>query len=315
MTEPGAARRIALVATLRNEGPFIVEWVAYHRLIGFTDVIVCTNDCEDASPELLDALAARGLVEHIRCYPPAGEPAQLFAYRHAQARLEGAWPDWLMTLDGDEFLNVHVGGGTVPELLDAAACATSILVNWRIFGSSGHRSWSPDFVTERFTRAAPVDHGVNWSFKTLFTHPDAYACPLMAHAPGYARDDRVAELRPVDGAGRPLPPRFARSDRFQQTEPGGVSWALAQVNHYNTRSWQDYLAKHHRGGGLGPDRWDREASWDVFNRNEEEDRSVGRHLPALHAAVDALLADPAIRAAHDRCCELYGRYVGRLAAL
>lgn len=307
-------RSIGLVATMRNEGPFLLEWVAYHRLIGFTCLIVCTNDCEDASPELLDALAEVGLLEHIRCYPPPGEPAQLFAYRHVEARLAGAWPDWLMTLDGDEFLNVHVGGGTVPELLATVPDATSILVNWRIFGSSGHMSWSPEFVTRRYMRAAPIEHGVNWSYKTLFTHADAYGCPLMAHAPGYARDEQIATLRPFNGGGRPLPERFARSDRFQQSEPGGVSFALAQVNHYNTRSREDYLAKHHRGGGLGPDRWDREGSWAVFNRNEEEDVSIQRHLPALDAAVAELLAVPAIRAAHVRCLQAYGRYIARLAA-
>lgn len=307
-------RRIALVATLRNEGPFIVEWVAYHRLIGFTELIVCTNDCEDGSPELLDALEALGLLVHIRCHPPPAEPAQMFAYRQVEARLAGAWPDWLMTLDGDEFLNIHVGGGSVPELINAGRQATTILINWRIFGSSGHHSWSPELVTRRFNRAATLDHGVNWSFKTLFGRPDAYHCPLMAHGPGFAKEERLGELRPVDGAGRPLPDTFARSDRFLQTEPGGVSWALAQVNHYNTRSREDYLAKHHRGGGLGPGRWDREGNWAVFDRNEEEDRSIARHLPALERAVGALLADPRVRAAYDRCLDGYGRYIARLAA-
>src|SRR3546814_9220017 len=47
----------------------------------------------------------------------------------------------------------------------------------------------------------------------------------------------------VDGAGAPLPVTYARSELFLQTEPGKVSWELAQVNHYNTRSWQDYIAK------------------------------------------------------------------------
>lgn len=217
-----------------------------------------------------------------------------------------------MTLDGDEFLNVHVGNGRIGDLLDAAPDATSILVNWRIFGSSGHDRWSPELVTRRFTRAAPVEHGVNWSYKTLFAHPDAYGLPLMAHAPGYAKEERLADLRPVDGAGRPLPKRFARSDRFQQTEPGGVSWALAQVNHYNTRSREDYASKLHRGGGLAEEGW--YASWTVFDRNEEEDRSIARHLPALDDAVAALLANRGVRAAYDRCVELYGRHVARLTA-
>ena len=35
---------------MRDEGPYLLEWVAYHRLIGFTDIVVCSNDCVDGSP-------------------------------------------------------------------------------------------------------------------------------------------------------------------------------------------------------------------------------------------------------------------------
>lgn len=304
--------RIALVATMRNEGPFILEWIAYHRLIGFTELVVCSNDCADGSDDLLDLLAERGLLSHLRCAPAPEEKAQLFAYARAEALLSRDWPDALMVLDADEFLNIHVGAGTVPELLAAVPGATSILVNWRIFGSSGHRRWSPEPVTRRYTRAAGQDHGVNWSFKTLFTQPSAYHCPLLPHGPGFARAERVEGLCAVDGGGHPLPARYVLSEEFLQSEPGQVSWALAQVNHYNTRAWDDYLAKHHRGGGLGPERWDRDSNWQTFDRNEEEDTTIQRHLPALETALAELLADPAVRAAHERCCLLYGRHVAQL---
>ena len=51
---------------MRNEGPFIVEWLCWYRMLGFTDVVVVTNNCTDHSPHLLDALQAAGLVHHIR---------------------------------------------------------------------------------------------------------------------------------------------------------------------------------------------------------------------------------------------------------
>ena len=232
-----------------------------------------------------------------------------------EALLGDAWPDVLMVLDADEFLNIHLGAGTVPELIAAVPDATAFLINWRIFGSSGHEGWSPEPVLRRFTRAAERQHGVNWSYKTLFRLPDAYHCPLLPHGPGHARAERVDDLRPVDGGGRALPRRYARSEGFLQSEPGQVSWTLAQVNHYNTRAWQDYLVKHRRGGGLGLDRWDRAGSWANFDRNEEEDVSIQRHLPALQAELDRLLADPAIRAAHDRCCRLYGEHVASVGAM
>lgn len=306
--------RIALIATLRNEGPFALEWLAYHRLIGFTEVWVASNDCEDGSPELFDALGARGLLTHVRCEPRPEEKAQIVAYGAIADRLAGNWPDWLMVIDGDEFLDIHVGDGRVADLIAAVGEASAVMVNWRVFGSAGERRWSGESVMRRFTRAAPRDHGVNRPYKTLFRGADAYACPLLPHGPGFAREDAVADIRPVDGGGRPLPERYTRSAEFLQSEPGTVDWSLAQVNHYNTRSWQDYLAKHARGGGQGPERWDRDGNWPVFDRNEEEDVSIARHLAATEAAVAALLADPAIAAAQARCLALYGEHVERLKA-
>ena len=306
--------RTALVATMRNEGPYLLEWVVYHRLIGFNEIVVCTNDCVDDSPALLDLLAARGFLRHLPCASQPDGRAQLHAYRQVEALYGDDWPDWIMVLDADEFLDVHLGSGSVADLIAAVPDATAFLVNWRIFGSSGHDRWSSEPVTRRFTRAATRDHGVNWSYKTLFRHPDAYRCPLLAHGPGYAREERLHDLHPVDGGGRPLPERYARSEGFLQSKPGTVSWELAQVNHYNTRARQDYLVKHRRGGGLGLGRWDRDENWRVFDRNEEEDIGIQRHLPALEAALGDMLADPAIRAAHERCCRLYQEHVAQFAS-
>jgi hypothetical protein len=308
MTAPS----VALVATMRNEGPFLLEWIAYHRLIGFTDIIVCTNDCVDGSPELLDALADQGAVRHLRCAPGPEHQPQLFAYSRAEPLVRRIDPDWTMVLDADEFLNVHVGQGLVSDLLAAAPDATAFLLNWRIFGNSGHERWSADLVTERFTRAAPRESAVNLSYKTLFTRGDAYHCLLLPHGPGYAKDGRAETLRPVNGGGETLPERFARSEGFLQSEPDQVSWRLAQINHYNTRSTEDYWVKHDRGGGLSAERWDRDWNWGAFNRNEQEDVSIQRHLAALRPEVARLLADPAVAAAQERCRRLYDRQVARL---
>ena len=299
-----------LIATMRNEGPFILEWLAYHRLIGFERVIICSNDCADGSPALLDALAGEGSIEHIPCTPGPEDQPQLFAYAAAERRLREGAVGWAMVLDADEFLNVHVGEGRVADLIEAVGDATAVMVNWRVFGDSGHRGWSQEPVLERFTRAAPIEHGVNWSYKTLFRHFNAYHCPLLPHGPGHARDECVGELYPVDGGGRALGGRYARSAEFLQSEPGTVSWRLAQVNHYNTRSWEDYFVKHDRGGGLGV-MWDRRESWGVWNRNEEEDRSIARHLPGVRRLLAEWRAVPAIAEAEAAARDGYARVGAR----
>jgi hypothetical protein len=298
---------------MRNEGPYILEWIAYHLAIGFSDIVICTNDCVDGSPALLDRLQCIAPVTHLPNPAGPGEKPQLAAYARAERLPIVRAADWAMVLDADEFLNIHVGRGTVAELIDAVPAATAFLINWRIFGNSGHREWRPGFVTERFTRAAERDDPVNLSFKTLFTRLDVYRCKLLPHQPRYPDPARLAELRYVNGAGAVLPRYFCDESRadFLQSEPGTVSWELAQINHYNTRSWEDYLVKHHRGGGLDIP-WERESCWRMFNKNDETDLGIADKLPAARTIFCGLLADAEVRAGHRRCCALYRRHIAAL---
>ncbi|MEM8752397.1 MAG: glycosyltransferase family 2 protein, partial [Pseudomonadota bacterium] len=66
MPESRAGARRLIITSMKNEGPHIVEWVAYHRVIGFTDFLVYTNDCEDGTDAMLDRLQAMGVLAHER---------------------------------------------------------------------------------------------------------------------------------------------------------------------------------------------------------------------------------------------------------
>ncbi len=58
-----ATQRVAIVTTMKNEGPFILEWLAYHRAIGVTDFLIYTNDCTDGTDTMLQMLMAKGLCQ------------------------------------------------------------------------------------------------------------------------------------------------------------------------------------------------------------------------------------------------------------
>ena len=44
------------LSTMKDEGPYVVEWVAHHLAVGFTDVMVYTNDCSDGTDTILKHL-------------------------------------------------------------------------------------------------------------------------------------------------------------------------------------------------------------------------------------------------------------------
>ena len=45
--------RITAVTCVKNEGPFLLEWIAFNRLIGVTDFLFYSNDCTDGSTRLV----------------------------------------------------------------------------------------------------------------------------------------------------------------------------------------------------------------------------------------------------------------------
>ena len=46
-----------IIAKQKNEGYCLIDWVAWHRAIGIEKFIIVSNDCNDYSNELLDALS------------------------------------------------------------------------------------------------------------------------------------------------------------------------------------------------------------------------------------------------------------------
>ena len=48
--------RALAILCVKNEGAFLLEWLAHHRASGFTDVLVFSNDCSDGTDLMLDRL-------------------------------------------------------------------------------------------------------------------------------------------------------------------------------------------------------------------------------------------------------------------
>ena len=49
-----------IITTMKNEAPYILEWVAHHLVIGFDHIVVLTNDCTDTTNAILTRLDALG---------------------------------------------------------------------------------------------------------------------------------------------------------------------------------------------------------------------------------------------------------------
>jgi hypothetical protein len=177
--------RVTAVLTVRNEGAFLLEWLAHHRACGITDFLVFSNDCDDGTDAMLDRLQALGWLTHLPNPGPHPQGPQWAALKRADSHPLVRGSDWLLSLDVDEFVNIRVGDRTIPALLAALPEATAIPLTWRLFGNAGVVGIEDRRVTETFTRAAPEVLHWPWRavlFKTLFRNDGTYG-KLGVHRP------------------------------------------------------------------------------------------------------------------------------------
>ena len=95
--------RLAMAAIFKNEGPYILEWVAHHRALGIERFFIADNDSSDETTATLAALACAGIVEHLPFPSEPGLPPQPAAYDAILRRYRDE-ADWIAFLDADEFL-------------------------------------------------------------------------------------------------------------------------------------------------------------------------------------------------------------------
>ncbi len=295
---------------MRNEGPFIVEWVCWYRMLGFTDIVVVTNNCTDHSPQLLDALQAAGLVHHIR---HDLEPGQ----RITRAKLNAAAKhkavrrcNWLMICDVDEFLVIHRGEGLIGDLIDLSKAEPAYLgmsINWRVFGTSGRKSFEDRPVHRQFTYAHEATHRSSRFVKSIFRLVKFFS-HLGEHSPRGFDYERAAQKRGKPGGiwvnpnGEKLP-HWAPQDTHLTVMPEAlVSHEVAQINHYMLRSAETYRLK--RGTkspvALG-DRY-RAQYFRTADAGRTMDISAFRYAARFDALFEQVMALPNVARLHALCC-------------
>ncbi len=295
--------RILCVSTQRNEGPFLLEWIAHMRACGVTDLLIYSNDCDDGSDALLEALAAEGVLTHIAQDIPEGESVQWTALKAAWKHPLRKEVDWALACDIDEFPVIKVGEGRFPDLVSAVLeDFDAMVLPWRLFGANGVNRFADALVTEQFRMAQTAD--ALWPvaatfFKTLFRVKGPFN-QFGVHRPKQKAEAKAGLPVIVDGAGRRLPEGFVRNAKRLSLFGTPIGRSLAEVNHYSLRSAESFLIKRDRGL---PNRTEKAidlAYWVERNFNETEETEIDRVSAARSSELARLRSLPGVAAAHDQ---------------
>lgn len=309
-----------VITTMKNEGAFLLEWVAHHKALGFDNLLICTNDCADPTDRLVLRLQEMGLARHHATKPWAATSIQRSALKQARRYEEVLKADWLYVCDADEFLCVKTGDGSARALVAAAgADAEVISVPWRIFGADGRAPYQDQPVTQQFQFAMPLKppgrtRGVY--AKSLFRGLENIH-RIGIHRPA-VRPQLGRPLRVEMPGGRPAPPKLNRMSALWQFD-------VAQVNHYALRSRDSFLVKRDRGRVNHSEEVMDIDYWDRFDRANAFCNAIRRYDSAVAEWRAKLFADAALEGLHhkavrwhqDKIAELKGRpeYAPLIAAI
>ncbi|MCB1119729.1 MAG: glycosyltransferase family 92 protein, partial [Chlamydiia bacterium] len=162
--------QLAICGVIRNEAPFVREWIEYHKQLGVQYFYLYNQLSQDAYTHYLDPYLTSGeviLIEWPRdtsltdwsksCY---GE-----VYADAVERAKGTFR-WLACIDVHEFL-VPTQDRDLLSLLKRFERDGGIAVNQQLFGTSGHRTLQRGYLfLEHFHRKlpekAPLNHLVKY---------------------------------------------------------------------------------------------------------------------------------------------------------
>lgn len=290
--------RVTEVAFTKNEGRFLLEWLAFHRAIGVDDFLVYTNDCEDESPALLDRLTEMGIVTHVPNPLAAGEKPQNKALALANEHPLVKRADYVLQIDPDEFLCIKVGQGRIADLLATAPDAHAICIQMRFFGDSGFSAMPDGLMTEHLTHASREDFDFNAIVKSIALNTPLFDKVTANHMPSFAAGARPKMFN-AGGTEMVLP---ARSNRIPENFR---DMRYAQLNHYAVRTFSDYRAKKYRGTAADNDKKLTMAYWKLRNRNDVEDKTILARLPETKAQMSEWLKDPELAKLNARCFEAY----------
>jgi hypothetical protein len=209
--------QVVICAVVRDEDPYIDEWIQYNKFLGFTRVLMYDIN-QNASTVLAQLPEKYGKFVRVQHFP------QKNAYRSAYFQCARPYIGkriWAAFIDVDEFIVLRKHKSIKEMLVAVAPYGGAVSINRYSFGSSEQQKYAPEPVLSRFqTRATMLDAYV----KTI-----AYIPHILRVFPHFTVV-KSGQLR-MDTARNVLP--------VGNTNRNGTD-DVAVIHHYHTKSFEEF---------------------------------------------------------------------------
>ncbi|AUJ29547.1 glycosyltransferase family 2 protein [Liquorilactobacillus hordei] len=220
---------LSMTIILKNEAPYIREWLAYYISIGVEHFYIYDNDSQDDLKKVLAEFNDK--VTYVMF---SGTARQMDAYNDALNKY-GSYSRYMGFLDADEFIYLKDEKLSLFNLLKNYFTDSHVggfVINWQIFGSSFLKKKPQGLLTDNFVYRAQKNFEKNFHVKSIVDPRKVVGFLNDPHGafylPGYYAVNEKSQI--VDGP-------------FSQD----VETDKIQINHYFTKSEEEFLQKKARG--------------------------------------------------------------------
>lgn len=246
--------KIAICAVFKDENIYVKEWIDYHLAIGFDYILMYDNESK-----IPLSVTAKDYIEQgkVGVRESKGQKQNRQAKCCNLSLEELRDYAWVAHIDIDEFIVLLEKSQNIKDYLQEYINCSSIGLNWLLFGSNGHIKTQASVINS-YTQSLP-SHSANKHIKSIYQ--PKYI--LRSGAPHYVipkgNSILVAEGKQVNVKLKPCDGPFC--------QPPVLDYKM-RINHYVTRSRQDFELKQKRGSG---NMKNRKYTEDFWESNQIED--------------------------------------------
>lgn len=219
-----AKQDLAVCLIFQNEGPYLKEWLEFHKLQGVRHFYLYNNNSCDEFDKVLKPYIAAGqvtLIEWPYTYNFGGHQEwikiQARAYTDCIQKFGAEW-EWIAFIDADEFLFCP-SGQPLYAFIKGYAQYPGVLVPWLEFGTSYVWEIPKDKLTiETLTRC--IDVWDCWGYHKSIVQPDRVKEAYDAHMFTFLNNELA-----VNAARRPIKNMWYKP----------IDLESIRINHYWTR--------------------------------------------------------------------------------
>lgn len=257
---------------LKDEEPFIFEWLTYHSLIGVEHFFIYDNESKNpvAAHPLIQKFAVQNKVTVLNT---PGKIMQYPAYNHCLKNF-GPLSKWIAFIDLDEFICPQELNDLRP-LLAAYEDYAALGLSWKCFNSGGHLSRPKGLVIKNYQERFLKETRGNLHIKSIIQPEKNYGVHTPhSFFPNSGEVAVSAHFRPITSGTAMIP----------------ICWEKATVHHYVLKSQQDAQRRMERGrADISSDKptIDYSAFYRMVAEPVEHDDSILRFAPEVETWLQA----------------------------